>query len=49
MLLTVVLARNRVIVAPRRAFTDAQEAVAFRQVLERRCSKEAIRVPDAVV
>ena len=46
-LLTVVLARNRVIAAPRRAFATADEAVAFRQELERRSAKRALSMPDA--
>jgi hypothetical protein len=46
-MLTVVLPRNRVILAPRRAFADDASALAFQRELERRSTKEAIGVPEA--
>jgi hypothetical protein len=46
-MLTVVLPRNRVILAPRRAFADDASALAFQREIERRSTKQAIAVPEA--
>lgn len=44
---TIVLAGNRVVIAPRRAFQDPSGARAFQAEVERRVGKKAIPVPDA--
>ena len=45
-MLTMLLPRNRVIVAPRRAFRDDAAALAFQREIEKRTSKQAVEVPD---
>jgi hypothetical protein len=45
-MLTLLLSRNRVIVAPRRAFHDDAAALAFQREIERRSSKQAVEVAD---
>jgi hypothetical protein len=46
-LFTLALPSNRVVIAPRRAFSDEESARAFRAEVERRTGKPAIAVPEA--
>jgi hypothetical protein len=45
-LFTLALPSNRVVIAPRRAFSDEESARAFRAEVERRTGKPAIAVPE---